>query len=119
MRRKNNAPSRFAVGLLIYILVFLLSAAAVLVFFGLYLRAYEASRSNTCVRSYLHSGAGGTLDSAWLDALSALDTRLQPEAESRSFLQGKLAEAAWRELGSENSGEKRYELSDADGVRFA
>ena len=32
MRRRNNAPSRFAVGLLIYILVFLLSTAAVLVF---------------------------------------------------------------------------------------
>lgn len=114
---RTKRGSRFWRGLLIYCLIFVLLAAAVIFVLGLYLRAYEASRSSTCVKNYLAS-SGERLSAAWDGALSELDPRLRSEEENRAFVREKLAEASWREIRSETIGEKRIGLYDADGVCF-
>lgn len=119
MRKKETGRSRFGLSLLIYVLLFLLVAAALIVALGLYLGVYEASRSSTCIHDYLQSGASGKLSAGWDDCLSVLDSRLQSEDEGRAFVRAKFAEASSRELGSDAVGGKRYALYDADGVRFA
>lgn len=118
MENKKRGGSRFVRGLLIYCLIFLLLAAAVIFVLGLYLRAYEASRSTTCVQNYINSCAAGKLTYGWGSSLAGLDNRLLSEEQSRAFIQEKLAGASYREVRSENSGEKRYALYDADGVCF-
>ena len=52
MKTKTVRRGRFALGLLIYILVFAILAGAALLVFRQYLAAYEESRLSTAVKNY-------------------------------------------------------------------
>ena len=115
--RRNR--SRFAIGLLIYILVFLLLAAAALFALKLYLQAYEDSRSNNCIQRYLTACTEGELGSEWEKSLSGLDERVQTKDELRAFIRGMIRNADCRAIRSDSQSEKRYGLFDGDGQCFA
>lgn len=115
---RRERGSRFGRGLLLYILIFVLLAAVVLGVLYLYLSAYEASRSTTCVKQYLDECANGRLSYAWGTNLAQLDRRFQSEETVRAWIQEKLNNASFRELRSDNETEKRYGLFDENGVCF-
>ncbi len=117
--RERRGMSGFAKGLLIYILVFLLLAAAALFVLRLYLQAYEESRSGTCIQQYLFSCLEGERDADWEACLDGLDERIQTREDGLAFIRAKIASAERRELLSENKDEKRYALLDEDGLCFA
>ena len=81
MEKRNAGRSHFGSGLLVYIFLFLLVSAGVLIVFWMYLGAYEASRSNNCVREFLSSGADGNLSDGWEDSFAALDSRLAAQSQ--------------------------------------
>lgn len=108
--------SRFAKGLLVYIVIFLLLAAVALGLLSAYLRAYEDSRSNTCVSRYLAACAEGELTYSWGASLAGLDRRFQSEEEIRAWVCARLEKATFRELRSDDPREKLYGVFDEDGV---
>ena len=111
--------SRFAKGLLLYCLIFLLLAAAALGVLAVYLREYEATRSTSCVRAYLSDCAAGKLSYSWGAALAGLDRRFQSEEEIRAWLGEKLETAVTRELRCDEPGEKLYGVFSEDGLCLA
>ncbi len=115
-RRKRS--SRFGRGLLLYVLIFLLLAAAALGVLYLYLSAYEASRSTTGVKQYLNECADERLSDAWETELARLDQRVQSAEKARTWFREKLKNASFRELRNENETEKRYGIFDENGVCF-
>ena len=118
MSSRRNSLFRFARGLLIYIVVFAVLSAVVIGLLGLYLKAYEESRSTTCVRAYLEEHASGALSEGWQAALSGLDSRLQAESDRLAFVHSLLGSATYRELRSDAASDKLYGLYDSDGNCF-
>ena len=118
MEKGKRGMSGFAKGMLIYILIFLVLAAAVLFVLRLYLRSYELSRPAAGLDDYLDACRAGELDD-WRSALAGIDTRIQSEEEGLAFVRNKIERAACREVKSETTIEKRYGLFDEDGLCFA
>ena len=119
MTEKKRGLSRFAKGLLIYILLFALLAAAALCVLRSYLAAYEKSRPAACVRSYLNEAADGKLGYGWGRCLAGLDSRMQSEEESLAWVKDELSKASFREMRSEREKEKCYAITDENGVILA
>ncbi len=119
MASRRKSRSRFALGLLIYILVFSLLAAAALFVLRLYLQAYEDSRSNTSIQRYIFSCMEGELGPDWEKGLDGLDERLQSKEDGLAFIRAKIQDADCRELRSDTKTEKRYGLFDEAGQCFA
>ena len=119
MTEKKQGLSRFAKGLLIYMLLFAVLAAAALCVLRSYLSADEESRPATCVRAYLSDGAEGKLGFGWGQCLAGLDSRMQSEEESLDWVREKLAKASFHELRSERENEKCYAITDENGVELA
>ena len=116
---KTRRKSRFALGLLIYILVFAVLAAAALWFFRQYLEAYEASRLSTAVKDYMEACTDGTLSYRWGLALGRLDAEgTDGSEENRNWAQEMIRNATMREHVTSNSKEKIYRLYDGNGVCF-
>ena len=118
MRERKHGSSRFWLGLLIYILVFSLLAVAALLVLYSYLDAYEKSRPNTALRSYVSDGADGKLGYGWGKSLAELDSRMMDEKEARAWAAEKMKNASIHELPGGGEREKRYVLRDEDGVDF-
>lgn len=110
MAATSTGKSRFGLGLLIYILVFLLLAAAALFVLRLYLQTYEDSRSSTCLNGYLLSCMEGELGPDWEACLTGLDERLQTKEEGLAYIREQIRNADCREIRSETQNEKRYGL---------
>ena len=108
MRTKKK--SRFGLGLLIYVLVFALLAAAALVVFRQYLAAYEESRVTTALNNYLDHCTDGTLTYQWGTALGKLSSDRSEEAVNREWAQDKIRNATLREQITSDSSEKTYGL---------
>ena len=118
MRREMTGSNRFIRGLLLYVLIFLLLAAAALTALTLFLRDYEATRPAACVRAYLADGAQGKLGYGWGRCLAGLDRNCQSEEELRTWVGALLENASFREILSEDSETRRYALSDTEGTVF-
>ena len=118
MQAKKRRSGRFGRALLIYILIFALLAAAVLVAFRQYLAAYEASRATTVLHRYLEACADGTLSYPWGLALGKIDSEQDGSSDSRIWAQEKIRNATIREQLGSSSGEKTYALYDENGVCF-
>lgn len=119
MTKKKRGLSGFGRAMLVYILIFLILAAAALAALTLYLDAYEQSRPVTAVRAYLREAERGELSYAWGYALAQLDTRVQSEEEALRFARELLTAATCRELLSDTEGVSRFGLYDESGFRFA
>ena len=117
MRTKKK--SRFGLGLLIYVLVFALLAAAALVVFRQYLAAYEESRVTTALHSHLDRCTDGTLTYQWGTALGKLSADRSEEDANRKWAQEKIRNATIREQITSNSSEKTYGLYDENGFCFS
>ena len=117
MSNRTARKSRFLLGLLIYIIVFALLAAAALLVFRQYLAAYEESRLSTAVKDYMEACTEGTLSYAWGLALGRLDAD-PDKTGSRSWVQDMIRNATMREQVSSDSKEKTYRLYDENGVCF-
>ena len=109
MKTKTVRRGRFAIGLLIYILVFAMLAAAALLVFRQYLAAYEESRLSTAVKNYLEACADGTLSYPWGLALGKLGAD-PDETDSRAWAQDMIRNATMREQVTSDSSEKIYRL---------
>ena len=118
MRERRHGPSRFWLGLLIYILIFSLLAVAALLVLHSYLDAYEKSRPGTALRSYISECVNGKLGYGWGKSLAELDSRMMDEKEAQDWAREKLKSATIHELPGTGEGEKRYVLRDEDGVSF-
>lgn len=118
MRERRHGPSRFWLGLLIYILMFSLLAVAALLVLHSYLDAYEKSRPGTALRSYISECVNGKLGYGWGKSLAELDSRMMDEKEAQDWAREKLKSATIHELPGTGEGEKRYVLRDEDGVSF-
>lgn len=114
----RTRKSRFGLGLLIYILVFVILAAVALSFFWQYLEAYEASRLTTAVSGYMDSCTDGKLSYPWGLALGRLNSGDPGETESCAWVQNMIRNATMREQVTSDSTEKIYRLYDKDGVCF-
>ena len=83
MRERRHGPSRFWLGLLIYILIFSLLAVAALLVLHSYLDAYEKSRPGTALRSYISECVNGKLGYGWGKSLAELDSRMMDDPAPR------------------------------------
>ena len=117
MKTKTVRRGRFALGLLIYILVFAILAGAALLVFRQYLAAYEESRLSTAVKNYLETCADGTLSYPWGLALGKLGAD-PDETGSRAWAQEMIRNATMREQVTSDSSEKIYRLYDENGNCF-
>ena len=117
--RERRHMSRFGTGLLLYVLIFLLLAAAALFVLKLYLQAYEDSRPGNCIDRYLFACLEGEHDADWEKSLEGLDARIQTKEDGLAFIRAKIASSERRELRSDKQGEKRYGLFDEDGLCYA
>ncbi len=116
---RTNKKSRFGLGLLIYILVFILLAAVALVVFRQYLAAYEESRVTTALHNYLNQCKDGTLTYQWGAALGRMSAESSEEAANRNWAQEKIRNATIREQITSDSSEKTYGLYDENGFCFS
>lgn len=118
MATRRGKKSRFGLGLLIYILIFALLAAAALAVLHRYLTAYEESRVTTAVRRYLDACSEGTLSYGWGSALGRLDAGGTGEKENRDWARELIRGAALREVIGSDREEKIYGLYDENGHCF-
>ena len=116
---RTNKKNRFGLGLLIYILVFILLATAALMVFRQYLAAYEESRVTTALHNYLDHCTDGTLTYQWGTALGKLSADRSEEAVNREWAQDKIRNATLREQITSDSSEKTYGLYDENGFCFS
>lgn len=119
MATTKRKKSRFWKGLLIYVLLFAMFGAGVLIWLHRFLRNYEAGQPDAVLHSYLDAEASGRLSYPWGVALGRLDAAAMDESARIAWAQEKLQGASVRELlGAGESGEKVYGLYDESGRCF-
>ncbi len=90
---KRKKTSGFAIGLLVYGVVLLVVVAVGLMFFYLFIDAYEQTRPATVAQAYLDSlTADRVIEREPVFFSYTLDNRLQSEGEARAFVQTLLRE---------------------------
>ena len=114
----RRRKSRFGLGLLIYILIFALLAAAALVVLHRFLTDYEETRVTTAVRRYLDACSEGNLSYGWGAALGRLDAGGTGEAQNREWARQLIRGATLREIIGSDREEKSYGLYDENGHCF-
>ena len=106
MRNKANNRSRFGIGLLIYVIVFLILLVVALLFFYDFLEQYEASRPYNAVDAFeAEVSANGPTD-ACIAAFSAADRNLLSEEEIRSYAAAVLSAASYTKSSVKSTEER-------------
>lgn len=104
---KTGRKKRFALGMLIYAVVFLLIAAAGLAVFWQFIEAYELSRPKTAVDAYIDSLTSQQIRSCSEEFLASLDGNIQTPDQAFEIMENALAEGITAaKNGRESSSEK-------------
>ena len=106
MDSERKRTSRFGIGLLIYIIIFLILSVAALIFFYDWLKAYEETRPYNAVDAYTASLTDNGPGSAVLASLSAVDRNIQSEEEIRAFVSDILSGARFIRSSTQSTPEK-------------
>ena len=117
----NRKKSRFGVGLLIYIFLFLILSVIALIFFYDWLKAYEETRPYNSVNAYTETLAVNGPGNAALASLAEVDRSLQSEEEIKAFVADILSRTEFVRSSALSTPEKLVYSARADGpasVRF-
>ena len=111
----NRKKSRFGVGLLIYIFLFLILSVIALIFFYDWLKAYEETRPYNSVNAYTETLAVNGPGNAVLTSLTEVDRSLQSEAEIKAFVADILSRTEFVRSSALSTPEKLVYSARADG----
>lgn len=103
---EKKKGSRFALGLLLYALIFILLAAGLLLLLYRYMEAYELTRPARAVESFQETLESGPLPQAAAEALADLDPKLSTPEANRAWASALLREAAILRVSSQSSAER-------------
>ena len=111
----NRKKSRFGVGLLIYIFLFLILSVIALIFFYDWLKAYEETRPYNSVNAYTETLAVNGPGNAALASLAEVDRSLQSEEEIKAFVADILSRTEFVRSSALSTPEKLVYSARADG----
>jgi len=114
---EGKRKSRFAPGLLLYLLLLALLLAAALFVFRDFLTYYERTRPARAVEAYRAALQEQGPGEGAREGLAGLDLKLQNEEEALRFVRDKLRDARIVEDVSESRDEERVYRVIADGIR--
>lgn len=106
MRNNTNKRSRFGIGLLIYVIIFLILAVVALLFFYSFLEQYEASRPYNAIDAFEAEVAANGPTDACIAAFSAVDRNLMSEEEIRSYASAVLSGASYAKSSVKSTEER-------------
>ena len=111
----KSKKSHFGLGLLIYILLFMILSLIALIFFYDWLKAYEETRPYNSVNAYTETLAANGPGEAVIDSLTEVDRSLQSEEEIKTFAADILSRAEYVRSSSLSTPEKLVYTVRADG----
>ena len=111
----NRKKSRFGLGLLIYVFLFLIISVIGLIFFYDWLKAYEETRPYNSVNAYTETLAANGPGDAVLASLTEIDRSLQSDEEIRSFIADILSRTEYIRSSTLSTPEKLVYSARADG----
>ena len=86
VKTKKSGNFRFAIGMLIYAVVFLLITAVGLTYFWDYMEAYEESRPKTAVNAYMQDLTEEHVCDLSQELIAQIDKNIQIEEQSRAYI---------------------------------
>ena len=111
----NRKKSRFGVGLLIYIFLFLILSVIALIFFYDWLKAYEETRPYNSLNAYTETIAKTGPGDTALASLKEVDRSLQSEAEIKAFVADILSRTEYIRSSTLSTPEKLVYSARSDG----
>lgn len=109
--QQNNRSSRFGLGLLLYVIIFMILSVVFLLFFYDWLSAYEASRPAGQVELYKATVAAKGPTKECLAAFREVDRKLTDESEIRAFAKAQMDSAVYtRSLTDDTDGKMIYSI---------
>jgi len=117
IQQKKTELSRFARGMLIYGLVFLLITAAGLAVLWDFMEAYEASRPKTTVNAYMQALTEEHICDLSQPLIDQVDKNIQTQAQSRAYILDAIGEITCAKKIRESTGERQvYVLRTGETV---
>ena len=111
----KRKKSRFALGLLIYIFLFLILSVIALIFFYDWLKAYEETRPYNSLNAYTETITANGPGDAVLASLTEIDRSLQSEDKIASYIADILSRTEYVRSSSLSTPEKLVYSAQADG----
>ena len=115
MGSERKKRSQFGLGLLIYIIIFLILSVAALIFFYDWLKAYEETRPYNSVDAYTASLSEEGPGESILASLTEVDRSIQSDEEIESFISDILSRTEFVRSSSLSTPEKLVYTALADG----
>lgn len=105
MDKKRKGLSLFQKGMIIYVVAFIIIAAAALVLLYNFIGVYEVSGSKSCLNGYMDNLKQGIVPAVFEQELEQLDESIQSREDNLKWLSELVSEAGYARVPSENGAE--------------